>query len=340
VSSQLVMYQTRREFLHGLTLMSTAGVLGFGPRAVTAEPALETTTIRLVKIPTICQAPQYVAEELLKAEGFTDVQYVKKKGTGGIPQALASGEADINGHFAGPLITEIEAGAPIVVLAGLHIGCFELFGTDRVHTIRDLKGKTVSVLELGSVEYVYLASMLAYVGVDPGKDIQWVTNPPAESMRLLAEGKVDAFLGLPPGPQALRAKQIGHVVVNSALDPPWSQYFCCMLAGNREFVRKHPNATKRALRAILKANTICSLEPERTARFLVDEGFTTSYDYALQTMKDIPYSQWREYSAEDTLRFYALRLHEAGLIKWSPKKIIAEGTDWRFLNELKQELKE
>ena len=62
VSSQPAMYQTRREFLHGLTLASTAGVLGFGPRAVTAAPALETTTIRLVKIPTICQAPQYVAE--------------------------------------------------------------------------------------------------------------------------------------------------------------------------------------------------------------------------------------------------------------------------------------
>jgi NitT/TauT family transport system substrate-binding protein len=254
-------------------------------------------------------------------------------------QALASGEADINNHFVGALITRMEAGDPIVILAGLHIGCFELFGTDSVRTIRDLKGKTVSVLELGSVEYVYLASMMAYVGLDPGKDIHWVTHPPAVSMRLLAEGKVDAFLGFPPSPQELRAKQIGHVVVNSTVDPPWSQYFCCMLAGNREFVRKHPIATKRALRAILKANTICSLEPERTARFLVDEGFTSSYDYALQNMKDIPYSQWREYSAEDTLRFYALRLREAGLIKSSPKKIIAQGTDWRFLNELKQELK-
>lgn len=340
MGSQHAMYRTRRELLQRLMLASMAGVLRGRPRAAIAEPALETTTIRLVKIPSICQAPQYVAEELLKAEGFTDVQYIKKAGTSGIQQALASGEADINNLFVGPLITRIEAGDPIVILAGLHSGCFELFGTDRVRTINDLKGKTVSVLELGSVEYVYLASMLAYVGVDPVKDIHWVTHPPAVSMRLLAEGKVDAFLGFPPSPQELRAKQIGHVVVNSTVDPPWSQYFCCMLAANREFVRKHPNATKRALRAILKANTICSLEPERTARFLVDEGFTTSYDYALQNMKDIPYSQWREYSAEDTLRFYALRLHEAGLIKWSPKNIIAEGTDWRFLNELKQELKE
>jgi NitT/TauT family transport system substrate-binding protein len=112
-----------------------------------------------------------------------------------------------------------------------------------------------------------------------------------------------------------------------------------MLAGNREFVQSHPNATKRAIRAILKANAICALEPERTARYLVDGGFAASYDYALQTMREIPYSQWRDYNAEDTLRFYALRLHEAGLIKSTPNEIIANGTDWRFLNELKSELK-
>ena len=113
-----------------------------------------------------------------------------------------------------------------------------------------------------------------------------------------------------------------------------------MLAGNREFVRKYPVATKRALRAILKATEVCALEPERTAQSIVDKGFTPSYAYALQTMKEIPYNKWREYDPEDTVRFYALRLHEAGMIKSSPQKIIAQGTDWRFLTELKKELKE
>jgi NitT/TauT family transport system substrate-binding protein len=339
VGSQHAIYRTRREFLHGLTLASTAGVLGFGLGTVAAEPALETTTLRLVKIPSICQAPQYVAEELLKSEGFTEVHYLQKAGTADIETALASGEADLNGHFAAPLLVRLEAGDPIVILAGLHIGCFELFGTHAVRTIRDLQGKTVAVPALDSSRYVFLASMVAYVGLDPRKDLNVVRHPGPESIRLLAEGKIDAYLGFPPEPQELRAKQIGHVVVNSTLDPPWSQDFCCMLAGNREFVRKHPNATKRALRAILKANTICSLEPERTARFLVDGGFTTSYDYALQNMKDIPYNQWREYSAEDTLRFYALRLYEVGMLKSTPQKLLAQGTDWRFLNELKQELK-
>jgi NitT/TauT family transport system substrate-binding protein len=71
----------------------------------------------------------------------------------------------------------------------------------------------------------------------------------------------------------------------------------------------------------------------------MDKGYAKSYDYILQAIKEIPYGKWREYSPEDTVRFYALRLHEAGMIKNTPQKIIAEGTDWRFWNELKKELK-
>jgi NitT/TauT family transport system substrate-binding protein len=131
----------------------------------------------------------------------------------------------------------------------------------------------------------------------------------------------------------------GHVVVNTAVDRPWSQYFCCMVAGNQEFIRKHPVATKRALRAILKAADVCALEPDRMARLLVDRDYVKRYDYALQTMQELPYGTWREYDPEDTIRFFALRLHEAGMIQSSPQKIIAQGTDWRFFDALKKELK-
>ena len=153
------------------------------------------------------------------------------------------------------------------------------------------------------------------------------------------EREVDAFLGFPPEPQELRARKVGRVILNTTTDPPWSQYFCCMLAGNAVFIRDHPIATKRVLRAILKVADLCVAEPERVAQRLVDGGFTEHYDYALRTLTEVPYDRWREYDPADTLRFYALRLHEAGMITSIPQQIIAEGTDWRFLNELKRELK-
>jgi NitT/TauT family transport system substrate-binding protein len=71
----------------------------------------------------------------------------------------------------------------------------------------------------------------------------------------------------------------------------------------------------------------------------VDGGFADRIDYAEQTLNEVPFGSWREYDPEDTIRFYALRLNEVGMIKSAPNRIIAEGTDWRFLNELKRELK-
>ncbi|HEY7648724.1 MAG TPA: ABC transporter substrate-binding protein [Methylomirabilota bacterium] len=330
---------SRRTFVSGLATGATASLAGLGPRPASAEPPPETRRIRLIKIPSICRSPQYIADELLRGQGFTEIEYVRLAGGAASVNALAKGEADFSMNYSGPVIVRMDAGDPLVVVGGIHTGCFELFGTDRVRSIRDLKGKTVAVIELGGSEYVFLASMAAYVGLDPRKDINFVAHPVPESIELLAAGKIDAFLGFPPIPQELRARKIGHSVVNSGADRPWSQYFCCVATTNREFLRRHPVATKRALRAILMANSICALEPERVARHLVDNGFAERYDYALQTVKGIPYGRWREYDPEDTFRFYGLRLHEAGLIKTNPNKLIAQGTDWRFLNELKKELK-
>jgi ABC-type nitrate/sulfonate/bicarbonate transport systems, periplasmic components len=118
------------------------------------------------------------------------------------------------------------------VLTGVHPACFELFGNDRIHRILDLKGKRVGVKALGGSAHVFLSIMVAYVGLDPVNDIEWVTSSPDKpAMELFAEGRVDAFLGFPPDPQILLARKIGHVVVNSTVDRPWSQYFCCTLAG-------------------------------------------------------------------------------------------------------------
>ena len=252
---------------------------------------------------------------------------------------MASGEANFTIAAAPAIITRIDAGEGVLVLAGVHVGCFELFGNDRVHSLRDLKGKRVAVTQLGSGRHVFLASMLAHVGLNPHQDINWVTNPATVSMQMFARGEIDAFMGFPPEPQELRAKKIGRVVVNTTTDKPWSQYFCCILIANREFARKHPAATKRVVRAVFQAADICTLEPERAIKFRSDRGYTAGTDYALQTVKELPFDRWRQYEPEDTVRFYALRLHEAGMIKNHPQKIISQGTDWRFIRELKKELK-
>lgn len=329
--------QSRRDFLTSASL-AAAGILG-SPGALADEGPPETTTVRLIKIPGICIAPQYVVEELLRADGFTEILYVLSEAGRIQAELIGSGEADFSLNFTAPLISAMDAGGPIKVLAGVHPGCFELFANERIRSVLDLKGRSVGVQGLGTSPHLFLATIATYVGLDPANDIDWVLSPSVRPMELFAQGKIDAFLGFPPEPQELRDRNIGHVLVNSAVDRPWSQYFCCMLSANAAFIERHPVATKRVLRAVLKAADLCVTEPTRVARLMVDGGFAASYDYALQTMADVPYARWREYDPEDTMRFYALRLHEAGIIESIPQKIISDGTDWRFLNELKRELK-
>jgi NitT/TauT family transport system substrate-binding protein len=280
-----------------------------------------------------------VAEDMLRAEGFSDLRYVKLTGSEEVYPALASGTLDISMAFIAPFIVHSDTGGQVLMLAGVHSGCMELYGSERVRTIRDLKGRSVSVVAFNSALHAFMASMMTYVGVDPRRDINWVVQPRDEAMRQFAEGKIDALIGAPPWTYEMRAKKIGHVLVNMTVDKPWSQYFCCVLTANREFVRSNPVATKRAMRAILKGANLCATNPEPVARFLVGRALAPSYEAALQTVREVPYASWRDFDTEDTIRFYALRLHEAGMIKSSPQRIIAQGTDWRFLNELKKELK-
>jgi NitT/TauT family transport system substrate-binding protein len=317
--------------------MALGATLVGGP-AVGAEERIETTSLRFVKSPSICLAPQDVAEELLRAEGFKDIHYLSLP-IQNIQESLAGGELDLGLEYASKYVEAIDRGLPVTMLAGAHVGCFELFGNESVRSITDLKGKRVVIQAFGAPPHLFLSLIAAEVGLDPNKDIDWVVASSVEPMRLFVDGKTDAFLGFPPQPQELRARHVGHVLVDSAIDRPWSQYFCCMLGGSREFVRKHPVATKRAARAILKAVDLCASDPAGAAQRLVAGEFTPRYDYARQALSELPYDKWREFDPEDTVRFWALRLHEVGLIKSSPQKIIADGTDWRFLNELKRELK-
>jgi len=326
--------QTRRRFLTAAALAGAADLIR-PPQTLAAEGPLETTTVRLLK-PGLCVSTLYVAEELLRAEGFTDIRFVDR------PDARAIGQIRRDGGDFGPIyacecVQAIDAGEQISVLAGVMVGCFELFARDGIGSVGELKGKRIGVQAAGPPAQQLLTLMAAEVGLD-ARDVQWVTDPKVKPIELFVGGKIDAFLGFPPEPQQLRAARIGHVLVNTAADRPWSQYFCCMLAGSPHYVRAYPNATRSVLRAVLKAADLCAADPAGIGRRLADGGRVPRADYAAQTFADNNY-KWREFDPEDTIRWYALRLHEVGLIKSSPQKIIADGTHWRFLNELKRELK-
>jgi NitT/TauT family transport system substrate-binding protein len=340
--------QSRRRFL---TDAAFAGAACFGgfiacAKSQAAERPPEINKIRIYEQPITCFAPNWVARDLLQSEGFTDVQYVTlgKNTQNSIPEVLLSGEVDFSLSFIPADLVHIDEGAPVVWLAGSHIGCIDLIGSERVVSVRDLKNKTVPIRWPRDASQVFISLFASYVGLDPEKDINWLvlgSNSADPQEKLLAEGKIDAFMTGPPFAPRLRKGR--HVLVNTTTDRPWSQYLCCMISSTEPFIRQYPMATKRALRALLKATDLCAIEPERVARMIAERDVAPAYgwhyDDILQGLKEIPYGQWRDYDPEDAVRFYALRMREVGLIKNTPQKLIAEHTDWRFLDELKRELK-
>ncbi|MGQ0465941.1 MAG: ABC transporter substrate-binding protein [Sporichthyaceae bacterium] len=288
--------------------------------------------------PSTCFAAVYVADPLLREQGFTDVQYKPfpaKEAFG----KLAAGEVDMGVGYAAAFIPMIDAGAPLVMLGGVHVGCWEIFASGDIKSMRDFKGKTVAIVGSEFIDGRFLGMTLANVGLDMRTDVTLVNHPPTEFARLLSSGEVDAVLAFPPLSTDLRAKKIGRVVLNSITDAPWSSYYCCTVAVHKSWLDRHPMATRAALRAVFKGADSVAADPKGSARHLVEHGHTPNESYARQSLQEIPYDIWRDFDPADSVRFYSLRLREAGVIRSTPEQILERGTDFSHLAALKREPK-
>ena len=255
--------QNRRDFLATLSAAGAAGSLAPGASLADEGPP-ETTTIRIGKLGGICLAPQYVADELLRAEGFTDVRYVESEGGIALLDKIARGEVDFTQMYAAILVgasgcrPAAHGGGrrPSRLLRAVRARADPSHQRLEGQEGRRSPARPISGTSSSPSWRRRSGSILTRTST--GSRIRRPTP-----MQLFVDGKIDAFLGFPPEPQELRARKIGHVLVNSAVDRPWSQYFCCLLAGNRDLVREHPVATKRVTRAVLKAADLCAAEPAR-----------------------------------------------------------------------------
>ena len=185
-----------------------------------------------------------------------------------------------------------------------------------------------------------MSFIAANAGLDPEKDIRWVTpDGGVDPVQLFMDGKIDAYMAFMPQAMGLHEHKAGRVLVDLARTEPWSKTFCCLAVGRSDFVQNNPIATKRAMRAMLKATDMCANEPEKAAQLLVEDGFAPNYDHAFGVLTHLRYDAWREIDSEHSLRFYAEQLQKLGQLKSDPDTVVAQGSDWQFLNELKRELK-
>jgi len=308
-------------------------------------PPPETTTVRLVSSPA-CDPPTALAKEFLLEEGFTEVQYVRVPVT--TTEWLTADKADFNSGYGNLIVANVDAGLPIVALAGIHPGCFELFVRPGIATIRDLRGRTVAVnAKNASDQYFgFFSILLAHVGVAP-TDVNFIEiKPDTTALRdAFVDGRSEAFIAAAQFGPALRRdpKNPGTVILDTTMDKPWSQYYCCQLVANRDWARRYPIATKRVTRAVLRAADAVTKDRARAAHEYVARGFfatpsPTDEQVFTEVIRDLSYD-WRDLDPEETLRFFALRLADAKLIKSSAQQIITQGSDFAYMRQLRSELK-
>jgi NitT/TauT family transport system substrate-binding protein len=310
-------------------------------------PPPEVTTIRVAKGYSACAAPMLAAEEFLFEEGFTDVEYqaIELKYSV-VNDYLLSGKADISFNFTPAIIHAVDAGLPLVMLGGAHVACFQIIAADRVSGLGDLRGRRLAMQERHPqpADFAFLTSVMQYIGLTAGRDFELLevprgVDPQGQSLtmrRLFEDGWIDAVMTLQP--IGLELQTLGHVILDSLRDDPWSQYLCCIPVTRRDFFEQNPIATKRAMRALYRGIDRCAREPEAVAQLMVDRGWILTLPKAMEALHEVAFDRWREQDPADTIRFHALRLAEAGVIKSTPEEIIENGADFTFFNELKEEL--
>jgi NitT/TauT family transport system substrate-binding protein len=315
---------------------SAGSTLSFGPP--------ETTAIRIDPHEG-CESWAWVVEDLLREEGFKDIQITEKF-------KVHNGGADIGATFGNDLATKIDAGLPFVAIAGTHTGCIQMWAQPGINTIRDLRGKRIDVYSTTAIEdmgYGMWVSYLADVGLSPS-DVRFsvVTDPPMvgthhepvnQALQNFLAGRSDAILAFVEQGPALRANpnNPGHLIFDMAIDKPWSQYYCCLLVATRDYATANPWATKRATRAILRGIDIVTKDRKAAVDIAVKKGFATDASQMLAAIQPLNYG-WREYDPAESLRYFALKLADAKLIKKTPAQIVAE-TDFSFFRQMQRELR-
>ena len=231
----MALLQSRREFTASLSLAGTAGLLGASVLADDGAAGDDDGAPAQGELGHLHRA-DLVAEELVRAEGFSDVRLSISR-----PAAadVRDGRQRAAGHLAwlraGGVVRQMDVGTPITVLAGVHPGLPGAVrpragqrhqgpeGQERRHSPR-----TRLCAAASSSSSWRPMSGSTRPGTSTGS-----RAPRSTPWRLFAAGKVDAFFGGPPDAQELRSRNIGRVIFRTATDRPWSQYFCCVLVGKR-----------------------------------------------------------------------------------------------------------
>src|SRR5256885_3614207 len=254
----------------GSALAACARVSGAAEKE---PPPSETSYLRIVRPPE-CDPGVWLARDYLHDEGFTHIEFIQTSFTS--REWLTKDLADVALAHPEFMVVAINFGLPLTILAGLHTACLQLWVDDSITGFSGLRGRRISVraADLSDQFFAFFATILAWIGIDTNQ-VHFVEARTYDGMDdAFKEGRDEAVLaGGIEGPRLVRDKARGHVLLDTMITKPWSQYECCHLVANRAWAVQNPAASKRVTRAIIKATDRAAQDHPRAAHDAFASGF-------------------------------------------------------------------
>src|SRR6266480_2730708 len=272
--------------------------------------------VRVGYIGLTCEAPIFTAVEkgFFKEVGL-DVTLVKCEWAN-YKDVLALGGFDVTHHLVMYFLKPVEQGLDVKFTGGIHRGCLRVQAVAKgnIRSIRDLRGKSIGVPEMGTPPFIFANRVLGAQGIDPGKEISWIVFPAGELGLALDKGEVDAVANSEPIGSLLLADGKVRNIADQAADVPYKDEYCCAVLVNGKYLAKNPKAAAAATRALLKAAKWVEANPAAAAKLSVEKKYLASTveqnTIAISHLRYIPSVS----GAEAAVRLAATEMQRAGML--------------------------
>jgi NitT/TauT family transport system substrate-binding protein len=180
-----------------------------------------------------------------------------------IMSGFSAGNLDVAYLGIAPTITAVaNKTARVRVLAQVNTdgSAIVIAKNSPIRSILDLRGKTVAVPGISTVQDFLLRKALTNSGLAINKVNIIVLKPP-EMIGALRTGQIDAFIAWEPYPSKAVTSGFGRILVASR--QIWPNHPCCVLVANDNFIKHHQNEIKAILKAHKRAIEFIKNHPEQ-----------------------------------------------------------------------------
>jgi NitT/TauT family transport system substrate-binding protein len=303
-----------------LVTIPAAGIFA-GCRSGTApDGPAESNRIKIAYLGLTCEAAIFVAHEkgFFKDEGL-DVELVKTDWDG-LRDGLGLGRFDANYTLIMYLLKPIEQGLDVKITGGVHSGCLRVQAglKSSIKSVEDLRGKRIGVpTNLGSPPFLFASRVLAAHGMNPNKDVEWVVLPPDVLGLAIDNGQVDAVTNSEPIGSILTAQGKVRTIADQAVDPPYSDEYCCAVVVSGALAKRSPAAAAKVTCAMLKGASWVDRNPTAAAALSVEKRYIAASPevnaHAISKLKYAPGIA----RCRSSLDLAAAEMKKAGLLKAS-----------------------